>query len=395
MRYLVTILALALVASACGGGAKEVENPKPQIDTEEEGKKSLTQAIEAEESGQPAIAAEHYERAIEMRPTHFETVKRYTRFLMMQRRSDKAIEVSRGFLDQALGNLDAYHLLADALIAAEKLDNAYETLSQLLELDDKDAAAYVKRGGVQVKRGKAEEGFADLDKALELEPDNADFLTARADALYNTGKLGEAAKALRAILEASPEHVKAHIVFGVVLREQGERQKALDMHQKAVTLAPNNGNAHFELGVSQNYVGDNEGAEQSLKRATELEPAVALNWYAYGELLRALQRFPEAVEMYRKALEIDLDHAKATNKLAIVLLHLGELGEAEAVLTARMRRHPDEAPAYFTLGEVYAKQEKYQQGIEAFEKFLELAPAGDSDISKARQQIRWLKRKAN
>lgn len=392
---LVTVLVLALAAPACGGSAKEVEEPEPQIDNEAEGKKALEQAVEAEELGQPSLAGDHYERALAMRPEHYGTVERYTRFLLMQRRSDKAIEISRRYLDGALGNLQAYHLHADALIAAGKLDAAYETLSQLLELDESDAAAYVKRGKVQIAREKLDEGFADLDKALALAPESADFRTARAEALSDTGKLGEAAKELRSILETSPDHVQAHIVLGVVMRGQGERDKALALHKKAAELAPRSGKAHFELGVSQNYVGDNQGAEQSLKRATELEPAVALNWYAYGELLRALQRFPEAVEMYRKALTIEPDHAKASNKLAIVLLHLGDLKEAEAVLTAHVRQHPEEATLYFTLGEVYAKQEAHEQALAAYEKFLELASPKDPDVAKARQQIRWLKRKSN
>lgn len=385
---------LALASAGCGAKQqRDAEEPGEQSAERASADELFREAMTAEKDGAIKEAASKYQRAVDLAPDDFKMVEHYAKFLIAHEQPEKATKVASRFLSGALGETKAYHLLADAQMASRDWLAAYATLSELIELDGGDGAAYEKRGRVQEQRESYADAIEDLKKAIELEPESADFRASLGSALERGDRLDEAALELRNAIQLEPRHGKAHVLLGIVLRKQGDHAEALKMHRMAVKFEPGSARAHFELGVSQNYMGDNPGAEISLKKATELEPDDALNWYAFGEILRTMKRYSEAVAPYRKALDLDPDHTKAANKLGLVLFKAGMLEEAETVLTDRIRKKPDDPYTYFNLGEVYAGQEKYRLAVEAFEKFVELAPKDDVDMPAARKQIKILKRK--
>ncbi len=390
------VAALLAGLPACGGSPKEAEKPTPAIDKEEEGKKAFTQAVAAEESGDMAAAEMHYIKASEMRPTHFETAERYVRFLIEKKREGvEAVKVAKAFLERAPDELSGYMLLADAQIAADDPDAAYQTLTDLIALDA-TAAAYAKRGKLQVRRGEYEPGVADIREAIKLDGANLDHQVALGDAMKEQGQLDEAAEVLQVVLKDDPEHIGALLSYGAVLRDQGDPDQAFELHQRAVELDGSDHRTHYELGISQFYLRKNEEAEASLQRATQLEPRDAQSWYVYGELLRNRQEYEQAADKYRKAREIDIDHDKASTKLALMLIYLATAeayDEARTVLQARIEREPKDAAAHFLLGEVYEKQEQYAEALASYEAFIEIAERGDPDISQARRKVRQLKSK--
>jgi superkiller protein 3 len=388
------LVLVALALAACGGDSgKKSSKPQSAVDKAAAADELLEEAIEAEKAGQPNVAEKKYKRALKLRPAHYETAERYTRFLIAQGQAREAVRVSNNYLTRSLNDLKGYHLATDAYMADRDWIKAYETITELIGLDEGDGRAWEKRGTIQVMREDYSDAVENLRKAISLDPENADFYASLGSALQRAGKPAEAAIELRKAIKLDDGNARAHLILGVVLRADGDFRDALKHHQKAAKLAPNDARAHFELGVSQNFNGDNSAAEISLKRATELEPGDPLNWYALGEVLRNMQRYKEAVGPYRTSLELDPGYAKAAEKLGVVLFYAGELGDAEIMLTERVKNYPKEPYAYFNLGQVYAKQEKYALAVESFERFIALAPKEDGDVGVAKKKIRELKRK--
>lgn len=389
-------LAVAIAAPACGGGGssgKGSKEPTKKADKIAEAKRALKAAKAAEEEGDAKLASDEYKTALKYRPEHFETVERYSRFLIDQGRAQDSVRVASNFLSRSLGELKAYHLVADAQMAAGDWIGAHETLTELLELDDGDALALYKRGKVQIERKNFDAAIEDLDKAILSDKENADFYAAKGMVLERSNKLKQARIELNRAIKLNSQHGDAHVVLGLVLRKQGETEDALAAHEKAAKFSPENAEAHFQLGISQNIEGDNMAAEISLKKATELNDKNATYWYAYGEVLRNLKRPKDAIQPYRKALKINADYAKAADKLGLVLIAANELEGAETLFTERVKTHPDEPRAWFHLGQIYEKSEKYSLAVGAFEKFLSLADDGDRDVSPVKKRLRKLKRK--
>jgi protein O-GlcNAc transferase len=386
-------LILAVTAQACGGPSnKRATGPKAGT-VEEDATQSLAKAIEADKAGDVDVAQRQYQRARELRPQHLETAERFTRFLIAQRRAEEAVAEAKEFLDESLNELRGYHLLAEAQVAAGDLAGAYDTLSQLIELEGTDAEAFARRGEIAIKQKKFEEGLVDIRRAIDMSPDKPEYRVMLGKALQEAGNLDEAAKELDALVKEQPEHVGAHLAYGAVLRSQRKLDEAFELHTKAVALAGEDPMAHYELGISQFYLGNSEEAEASLKRASELGPNDAQIRYVYGEVLRNLKRYDESAQRYREALERDPDHDKAATKLGMVLTYLDKMDEADTVLQARITRHPEDTEAHFLLGTVYEKQEKYAEAVAAYDKFLELAPETDPNVKEARKRVQELKRK--
>jgi tetratricopeptide (TPR) repeat protein len=390
---LLAALALAVTVQACGGSSSK-DTAKPNAaSAEEDATQALVQAIEAENAGQDDVAEEQYRRARELRPQHLETAERYTRFLIAQRRNDESVAEAKEFVDQSLNELRGYYLLAEAQVAAGDYDGAHDTLSQLIELDGTDAAAFARRGEVAIKQKKFDDGLADIRIANDMSPDKPDYRVTLGKALQDAGDLDGAAKELGAVVEAHPEHVGAHLAYGAVLRAQRKLDQAFELHQKAVALAGDDPMTHYELGISQFYLGKSEDAEGSLTRAAELDPDDAQIRYVYGEVLRNLKRYDESAQRYREALERDPDHDKAATKLGLVLTYLDKMDEADTVLQARIARQPKDAEAHYLVGTIYEKQEKYAEAVATYDKFLELASDDDPNADEARKRVRLLKRK--
>jgi tetratricopeptide (TPR) repeat protein len=389
---LLLVLSAASAGPGCGGGSKKTSK-KPQPVKKLTAKELYDQGVAAEQAGKSGVAIEKFERALKMKPDDFDTADHLSRLLIADQRPADGLAVARGYADRVPGDPRGFHLLSFAQIAAGDYAGAYETLTQILEIDETDAAAWDQRCRVQVSAKRLAEAVGDCRKAVELDGDNPEFLIDLGSALHQSGQLEEAALHLRNALQVAPEDGRAHLILGVVLRDQFEVKEALSHHMKAVRFDPENERAYFELGLTQNRLGDNLAAEVSLAKAVELAPEDPMNWYAYGEILRNLEKWEQAVPAYRKAVELDPGHPKANVKLGYVLYSLDRLGDAEVALTAAVQAHPEDPFAHYNLGLVYAKADKLKLAIEALEKFLSLADKNDGEIPKAKQKIRELKAK--
>ncbi len=380
--------------AACGAPEKGTDKRKARKpDRVTTAKKLLAQGIKAEDAGQPTRAEKKYRRALRLRPRHFETVKRLTKFYIKQHRGAEAVEVAAAYHEKKMGHVGGMHLLADARIKAGDYKGAFETLSSIVEVKPNNAAAFEKRGQVQVLFGKFPKGVTDLQKAVELEPENVRFRVSLGSGLQQANRLNEAAIELRKALQLDKENARAHLVLGIVLRKNADIQEALRHHLKAKKFAPKSSRAHFELGITQNAYGDNPGSEASLATAVKLDPRNATNWYAYGEISRYMKKWSQALNAYKQALKLDKKHPKAKSKLAVVLYYLNEFEKAEVMLTELIRKNPEAPYPYFNLGLVYSKQKKFGMALGALRKFIQLAPKGDGDVKEARKKIRWIRRR--
>jgi cytochrome c-type biogenesis protein CcmH/NrfG len=241
--------------------------------------------------------------------------------------------------------------------------------------------------------GKVEEGLEDLRKAVELDPKNAVYLTSLGSGLEQARLPDEAALKLRAAIEVDPENARALRLLGQVRRAQYEVQEAVSWLIKATKADPNDAEAWFQLAVAQNDLGDNVEAESSAQKASALDPTISRYWYVYGEMLRINKKSDLAIDAYRKAMEQRPPHPKAGGKLAKVLAESGKYGDAEVFLTNAVQNDRNNPDLYFNLGYVYAQQKKYKLAVEAYERYLELAPKEDGLRKAAADEIKALKKK--
>jgi adenylate cyclase len=183
-------------------------------------------------------------------------------------------------------------------------------------------------------------------------------------------------------LDADPAYALAHASIAIAYTELSDsgivasavaRPRANAAVAEALRLDPMLSEAHTAAGyIKTIWAFDWSGAEAAFRRALELSPSNADAYDLYGRLCSALGRFDEAVELVRRAQELDpLAHR---TDLANALLRAARYDEAVKAAARAVESEPSDARARATLGWAYLKSGRMAEGLAELERAVELSP---------------------
>ncbi|MBM7520485.1 tetratricopeptide repeat protein [Nocardioides nitrophenolicus] len=148
---------------------------------------------------------------------------------------------------------------------------------------------------------------------------------------------------------AGPSAADTLVHTGLRQLEAGEDAKARATFENVLELDRENVYAHYNLGLLDQKAGRTKDAGAHYDAALATEPEFAPALYNKGILLEASD-LEGAVDLYRRALDVDPKLAAAHMRLGFALLHLGETKEAEEHLATGVELDPSmanvEAPSY-------------------------------------------------
>lgn len=162
--------------------------------------------------------------------------------------------------------------------------------------------------------------------------------------------------------------------YGWMLPNEAGRL-AKDYATKALELDDTLAEAHASLALTlMNNFWDFASCERELKRAIELRPNYAAAYHWNVIMLDYLERFEEAYEMEKRALELDPYSRVMNMGLGIQLFGLGKIDQSIDHLGKVVDQYPNFAPAYLWKSSVHACVSQYDQAIESAKKSIELEP---------------------
>lgn len=179
----------------------------------------------------------------------------------------------------------------------------------------------------------------------------------------------------RTILKTAPGHPHARMIEGQALRRTGDLGAALALLAGLARDQPRVPAVWWELAQVASEAGDCQQAANALIHLTRQQPAVADGWFLLGRELRRLGREEEAWRA-------DLSGVHASSRdpdllKAAVEMNEGRMDEAEALLSARLHRKPDDPPAIRLLGEIYWRRGDISDALTLVEQAVDLAPGFD------------------
>lgn len=124
---------------------------------------------------------------------------------------------------------------------------------------------------------------------------------------------------------------------------------------------------YFEDGNQLYNEGRKEEAIEKYRKALEIQPDYIPAKYNLGVTLGDLDRYKEAEIILREVIKADAGHAEALNSLGFILNKQGDFAEAIKHYRKAIKIRPKYAQPHFNLGMVLLLKEEYQQGWEEYE----------------------------
>jgi len=143
---------------------------------------------------------------------------------------------------------------------------------------------------------------------------------------------------------------------GLIPAEEGHRL-ARQAVERALALNPNLAAAHAQTGrIKQQVDFDWAGADASFQRAIALEPGNPENVRLEAFSADILGRSDEAIEVGRRAVDLDPLNADSWENLGETKFFKGQLDEAAADFKKALELNPDVVAAHTVLSQIYVMQ---------------------------------------
>ncbi len=186
--------------------------------------------------------------------------------------------------------------------------------------------------------------------------------------------------------EKTPLTATTYFAHGHLLERQGDLEHAIVQYQRALKIQPEFLSARNRLGITLNKLARHSEATAEFRQAlvgheneSYLQNNLGFSLYLEG-------KYPEALTVLKRAVELKPDFVRARTNLALVHAKLGQFDEAYAAL----KQDGNDADAAFNMGMILTEAKHYREAA----KYLELALSGRPNFEDARQQLRIVARLA-
>jgi tetratricopeptide (TPR) repeat protein len=168
--------------------------------------------------------------------------------------------------------------------------------------------------------------------------------------------------------DASQSHSLSLMNEGVRAYKEGSYGSAVERLREAIDKWPDNAQAHYLLGqIYLHKYQEPDKAATHFGHATRLDPSMTDYWYQHGAALTEIKRDDEARASLLKALELKKDHGEAHYRLGILAERAGDPKQAAAHYGDSVQANPRIPWAYYNLGDLYIRNNKFHEALQVFE----------------------------
>jgi tetratricopeptide (TPR) repeat protein len=178
-------------------------------------------------------------------------------------------------------------------------------------------------------------------------------------------------------LRLDPHSAEAHFDLGLVRERQRENDAAIREFQLALQYDPALLQARCALGSA---LADPPAAEAEFRKALSVNPELVCALDGLAQVLLNGGRYDAALDYWRQAVRIqpdspDLQLALATAMYKVAKARQGDglppvdgstVADAIGLLTALLSKHPGMTAAHFTLGNLYANEQRFREAADEY-----------------------------
>lgn len=236
---------------------------------------------------------------------------------------------------------------ARQLVAANRLEDANELLSEYARKNPGDVAVFVELGRVQMLQKLPDDAMRSFGSALGI------------DSQSKAAQEGE---------------VKAAVAAALAVRNIGDNDGALARLMQARKLVPDSPELLLDFGVQADAMQIYQDADSALTRARALAPDDPKILYALAHVQLDEQKMGEAEKNLRAYLKLRPDDASAHYGLGHLLHMMVRDDEAKAELQRSIALQPRQTESYYELGEIGLERHEAKEAAAEYAKVLAADP---------------------
>ncbi|KAI7887029.1 TPR-like protein [Lichtheimia hyalospora FSU 10163] len=262
---------------------------------------------------------------------------------LKHKRYDEALKACERAIDAGCSEAYLAHALnikGTFLFLKGDTEGALTCFNRSIDIDPKYVQSYIKRSSVYMEQGDVSAAFKQFDDALSISTSNPDIFYHRGQINYICGKFEDAAKDYSQSIKLDDTFVYAYIQLGVAQYKSGATDASTATFNRALTLFPHSSDLH-------NY---------------------------YGELLADQQKLPEALEMFTKAIELDSNSPLPyVNKAMLMYQSVGDVKQAVDLCKKALDVDPACDAAVASLAQMLLEQGEPEEALRYYETAIDLA----------------------
>jgi tetratricopeptide (TPR) repeat protein len=170
----------------------------------------------------------------------------------------------------------------DPKFAALQNDPAIRDLTQLLNDNPNDEAAFYKRGQIYASKGAYGAALNDFDQAIRLNSRDVEALNNRCWVRTIVGELQSALRDCNDALALRPNFVDALDSRGLANLKLGQNTNALNDFDAALKLNPRLASSLYGRGLARQRSGLAAAGERDIQAAKQISPDIASDFTSFG-----------------------------------------------------------------------------------------------------------------
>ena len=286
------------------------------------------------------------------------------------------IEKARALYESYVASRPASTWLDDTF---ERLDTG-RTPDRLIEtVADGIAETFYGTAGVLPQQQQDETGVIFVRLALRLRPDFPGAQILLGEFFEALDRPNEAVEAYRAIQPSASGAWPVRIRIAVNRDRLGDTDDAIRILTAMADERPEQTDAWIALGdilrASERFAEAVDAYDAAIERETDIRPEHWTLFYTRGVSLERSRRWAEAELDFLKALELEPDQPFVLNYLGYSWIERGEqLDEAQAMIERAVALRPSDGYIVDSLGWAYYRQGEFDKAVVELERAIELQP---------------------
>ena len=261
---------------------------------------------------------------------------------------------------------------------SELANKAIEEYRQAIDADP--TSEYLTSGLAELyaKTGRIKDAVIEAQEILKRDPNNLEahkllgriYLRSLGDVQAGSGSqnmLKLAIEQYEQMVKIEPDNVDNHLLLGRLYRLNNDLQKAENEFKIAVKMQPDSEEAVTTLAYLYNEEGDTNRAAQVLASIPDTARSAKL-YSALGYTYEQQKQYKNAIDSYKRAIELDRDNLDAIRGLAQNLMNDGQTNAALEQYKIIADANPEDAQTYLKMAEIYRKTGKFDLALENLKK---------------------------